>query len=193
MIDQTNDNKQGEEKTDVSGDPIKELNERLEKCLKEKEDYLNGWKRAKADLINYQKDEARRFEEVLKFGNIELIKDFIPVLDSFAALERTLEGEPLASLDASRSGRPDNQSGRDLADVVGFRLIRIQLDDLLKKSGLERIITKPGQSFDPAFHESVGEIESGEQPGSIAHEIESGYTLNGRVVRPARVKLAKVK
>ena len=102
-------------------------------------------------------------------------------------------GEPLASLDASRSGRPDNQSGRDLADVVGFRLIRIQLDDLLKKSGLERIITKPGQSFDPAFHESVGEIESGEQPGSIAHEIESGYTLNGRVVRPARVKLAKVK
>ena len=105
MIDQTNDNKQGEEKTDVSGDPIKELNERLEKCLKEKEDYLNGWKRAKADLINYQKDEARRFEEVLKFGNIELIKDFIPVLDSFAALERTLEGEPLASLDA-RPSRP---------------------------------------------------------------------------------------
>lgn len=180
MDEQTKDIK-GEGGEVTKTDLFQDFKERLEKCEKEKEDYLNGWKRAKADLINYQKDEAKRFEELIKFGTLDMIRDFIPVLDSFAALERTLEGEP----------RLDNQSGRDLADVVGFRLIRIQLEDLLKKNGLERMTVNPGQSFDPAFHESVGEIESDYPVGSVVLEIERGYLLNGRVVRPARVKLSK--
>lgn len=141
--------------------------------LKQKlEEYLNGWKRAKADLINYEKDEAKRFEEIIKFGTMEFIRDFIPVLDSFDLALSVLEKE----------GKVEK----------GIYMIRAQLEDVLKKRGLERMVTSIGAPFDPALHESVGEVESGEPPGTIAEEIERGYLLYGRVVRPARVKLAKL-
>lgn len=159
-------------------DGAKEFSEKLKKCEAEKEDYLNGWKRARADFINYQKDEAKRFEDVIKFSNWDLIRDLITVLDSFAAFERSLEGEP----------RPNGKLGRDLA---GMFIIRNQLEDTLKKRGLERIMISVGQPFDPAFHEAISEVESDAQPGTIAEEVEKGYLLNGRVIRPARVKIAK--
>ena len=151
--------------------------DKLAACTKERDEYLNGWKRAKADLINYQRDEGKRFEEFSQFAAIELVRDFIPVLDSFAALER-LEGEP----------RPDEASGRDL---VGMRRMRSQLEDTLKRRGLERIGVSPGDPFDPARHEAVAEIESTHPPGSVAEVVEQGYALSGKLIRPARVRLAK--
>lgn len=152
-------------------DEVKELKEKLERCEKDKDEYLNGWRRAKADLINYQKDEAKRLEELLKFGNIDLIRDFIPVLDSFDLALSVLEKEGKAE--------------------KGIYMIRAQLEDVLKKRGFERMMVSVGSPFDPNLHESVGEIESSEPTGSIAMEVERGYLLNGRVVRPARVKLSK--
>lgn len=154
-----------------SGDASQDSQARFEQCLKARDEYLNGWKRAKADLINYQKDEAKRFEEILKFGNIDLIKDFIPVLDSFDLALSVLE--------------------KDGKDEKGIYMIRSQMEDVLRKRGFEKMNVQPGAEFDPNFHESIGEIESGERPGSIAAVIENGYLLNGRVVRPARVKLSK--
>ena len=152
----------------------------LTRCLKEREEYLNGWKRAKADFINYQREENKRFEEIAKFASLGLIEDFIPVLDSFAALERSIEGEP----------RLEGVSRRDLD---GMRLIHAQCEDVLKKKGLERIPFTSGGAFDPKIHESVGEIESVHPPGTLAEEIERGYALEERVVRAARVKLSKAK
>jgi len=152
---------------------IEELNKKFEQCGKEREEYLNGWKRAKADLINYQKDEAKRFEEILKFGHIDLIRDFIPVLDSFDLALSVLEKEGKAE--------------------KGIYMIRSQMEDVLKKRGVERIIVTVGALFDPNLHESIGEVESNEPAGSIALEVERGYLLNGRVIRPARVKLSKSK
>ncbi len=163
-----------EEVKELEGvDEAKVFTEKLEKCEKDKEEYLNGWKRAKADLINYQKEEAKRLEELLKFGNIDLIRDFIPVLDSFDLALTVLEKEGKAE--------------------KGIYMIRAQLEDVLKKRGFERMTVAVGNPFDPNLHESVGEIESGEPAGTIAMEVERGYLLNGRVVRPARVKLAKTK
>lgn len=152
-------------------DLIKDLQEKLTACQKERDEYLNGWKRAKADLINYQKDEAKRFEEVLKFGSIDIIKDLIPVLDSFDLSLSVLEKE----------GKAER----------GLYMIRSQIEDVLKKRGLEKIVVVPGQKFDPNNHESVSEGESEHPAGSVAEVIENGYLLNGRVVRPARVKLSK--
>ena len=172
----TNDN-DNENVKDQSGEAAPQEDE-LTKCKRERDEYLNGWKRAKADLINYQKDETKRFQEMAKFASMDLVADVIPVLDSFAALERILEGEP----------RPDAASGRDL---TGMRLVQRQLEDVLKKRGLARMIVASGTPFDPAFHESVGETESEAPPGTIAEEIERGYLLHGRVVRPVRVKLSK--
>ncbi|HEY4475847.1 MAG TPA: nucleotide exchange factor GrpE [Candidatus Paceibacterota bacterium] len=152
---------------------IQELNKKLENCQKERDEYLNGWKRAKADLINDQKDEAKRFEELLKFGSADLIKDFIPVLNNFDLALSVLE----------KDGKAEK----------GVYMIRTQLEDVLRKRGLEKMAVSAGNNFDPSLHEAIGEIESEHQAGTVALIIENGYTLNGRVIRPARVKLAKGK
>lgn len=144
-----------------------ELNKKSEQCEKERDEYLNGWKRAKADLINYQKDEAKRFEEIIKFANATIIKDLIAVLDSF-------------DLAAKHDGKD-------------FKMIGSQLEDIMKKDGLERMLIPTGSVFDPNLHESIGEVESDKPPGTIVEEVERGYLLNGRVIRPARVKLSKSK
>ncbi len=61
----------------------------------------------------------------------------------------------------------------------------------MKKYGLEKIVAKPGDDFDPSYHEGLGEVKSREKPGTIAEEVEKGYALNGKVIRPARVNLSK--
>jgi len=140
--------------------------ERLDKLTAERDEYLNGWKRAKADLINYQKDDQKRLEEVIKLANAGLIMDLLAVLDSFTLAEQHKES--------------------------GGSLIKGQLWSILKRHGLEEIAAAVGQKFDPLFHESVGEAESKEYPsGSVAEVVSGGYILNSKVIRPAKVKLAK--
>ena len=163
----------------MNNDDKKEELKDLEGLKKQCEEYLNGWKRAKADLINYQKDEQKRLDDIVKFSNWDLVRDLVIVLDSFAALERSMEGE----------SRPD-RLGRDLA---GLLMIRNQLEDALKRRGLERILVTVGQPFDPSLHEAIGEVESDQPVGAVAEEIERGYLLSGRVIRPARVQLSKSK
>lgn len=147
----------------------------VEKLKQERDEYLNGWKRAKADLINYQKDEGRRFEEMMQYVTGAMVKDLIPVLDSFELGISALE----------KNGPIDK----------GVYIIKTQLEEVLKKKGLEKIKVSPGDPFDPMKHESIGEIDppAGGKgaSGQVAEEIESGYLLNGKVVRPARVKLTK--
>lgn len=146
-------------------------NNDCEELKKKCEEYLNGWKRAKADFINYQKDEARRFEELAKFGNEAFMKDIISILDSF---------------DLAESAHLDDK---------GLRIIRTQLEDLLRKRGLEPIVTKTGDAFDPARHEALVAVDSPEDvsqpPNTIAEELEKGYTLHKKVIRPTRVKIIK--
>lgn len=147
--------------------------EQLQKRENEKNEYLAGWQRAKADFINHKKEEAQRFEEMIKFSNESLIRDLIGPIDSFdlglAALEKKGEVEK------------------------GIYMIKTQLEDVLKKYGLEKISVKPGDKFNPSIAESLGEEESNRPPQTVAEEIESGYRLNGKIIRPARVKLSKGK
>ncbi len=143
----------------------------LSKCQKERDEYLDGWKRAKADLLNYKKDEAKRFEGVIKFANESLIRELINVLDSF----------DLALVSLEREGKAER----------GMYLIRTQLEDILKQNGLERVIVSIDQPFDPAFQEAIAAVESDKPSGIIIEEVEKGYLLNGKLVRPARVKVSK--
>lgn len=122
----------------MENEELKKANEELKKCQSERDEYLNGWKRAKADLINYQKEEAKRFEEVVKFGNWELVRDLITVLDSFDLAIAALE----------KDGKVEK----------GVYMIRAQLEDVLRKKGLERIVVNIGQPFDPSLHEAIGEV-----------------------------------
>ena len=147
---------------------IKEL---LEKCETEKEEYLNGWKRAKADLINYKKEEQERFKNFVRFSEEALLSELIKVMDSF----------DLGLI----SWREETNEKK------GMTLIRLQLEDVLKKFGLEKIKVKEGDKFNPALHECLTAVEKEGESGVIIEEVEKGYVLHGKVVRPARVKVAK--
>lgn len=149
-----------------AGSKVKKIKEQLKKCKKEKEEYLDGWQRAKADFINARKEEEKRQEKIVKLSNQFLLMDILPVLDSF---ELAFKG-----------------SEKD----KGFYLIKSQLENVLKKYGLEVMKTKD-QKFNPEFHESVAEIESEKESGIVVEEIQKGYKLHGKILRAARVKIAK--
>lgn len=151
---------------------VKKLKEDLKKCEAEKKEYLEGWQRAKADYINYRKDEGKRFGEMAVFVNAGFIQEVLPVLDSF-------------SLALSHGLAPEAEKG--------ILLIRSQLEDVLKKRGLEQIKVTPGEDFNPEKHESIGEMESDFPEGKITEEIQKGYLFQGKVLRPAIVKIAKSK
>ena len=112
---------------------IEETETKLELAEKERDEYLNGWKRAKADLLNAQKEWLEQLADLNKWAQSGLVKQLLPVLD---ALEAAPEAE-------------------------GWTEIRKLLVDILMKSGLEEI-KAPGSKFDPIYHESVGESEGEE-------------------------------
>ncbi len=174
--DNKNQNQNMEEKKGVAGqlegvDAARELKSRLEKCEKDKDDYLAGWQRAKADFLNYKKDELKRLEEIARYGNAELISELLTILDNFDLSLRAME----------RAGGADK----------GIYMIRAQTEDILKKRGVERIAIKIGELFDPSFAEAVAEIVSDKSPGTILEEIEPGYRLYDKILRPTRVKISK--
>jgi len=150
---------------------VKKIEEKLKKCQELKEEYLNGWQRAKADLINARKDDERRNQEFVKFSNLMLISDILPILDS---LHLALESE------------------KDSKFSKGVFLIKMQLEDILGKYGFSPI-KSIGEKINLQLHEAVGEIESEKEEGTIVEEVQKGYLLNGRVIRPARVKVSKNK
>ncbi len=160
------------EKTDANAETSKEQNE-LQKCQNEREEYLNGWKRAVADFANYKKDEAKRRAEIIKFANEEIISDFLPILDSFDL-----------ALAVSPSSESENQIKK------GIAMIKMQLMESLKKYGLEEI-SPHGKKFDPACHEAVAETDYDKESGTIVEIVSKGYILNNKVIRAAKVKVAK--
>jgi molecular chaperone GrpE len=145
----------------------------LEKLKKERDEYLAGWQRAKADFINHKKDEMRRLEEMARYGNEDLVRELITVLDNFDLALRIMEKE----------GQVEK----------GIYLIRAQMEDILKRRGVERIEVKPGDTFDPSTSESMAEVESELPGGTVVEEIEAGYRLYDKILRPARVKISKHK
>lgn len=153
--------------------------EEIEKIKKEKDEYLKGWQRERASFINYKKDEKERFKEIIKFSNERIIKSLISVLDSF----------DLAIQSFSKQGE-DKKENDDY--LKGIYLMRSQLEDILQREGVEEIKVKKGEIFNPAFHEAVAEVENREfKPHTIVEVLEKGYILNGKIIRPCRVIVAK--
>lgn len=125
------------------------------------EEYLNNWKRERADFLNYKKEEAKRVEEFVKFANEDLILEAIEVLDDLELAVKELPN-------------------------VGLEQIIKKFNELFKKYGVERIDV--GGKFDPNLHEAVEIIEEG---GGKMVGVRAGYTMHGKLIRPARVKLTK--
>lgn len=153
-----------------------EILKKLEEAEKLRDEYLAGWQRQKADFLNYQKDVTRQTQELIKFANEDLISDILIVLDSFDI--------SIASIKNNAPNAQDNKF------IQGMELIKMQLEDVLRRRGLE-IIKTVGEQFNPEFHESVGEVEAEGSPGIVIEEIMRGYKLNEKVIRAAKVKIIK--
>jgi molecular chaperone GrpE len=154
-------------------DELSELKEALATKEKESKDNYERYLRALAELDNYKKRAARDKADIIKYGKEDLIKDILPFLDS---LDRAL-----AHTDAG-----DAQTFKD-----GIVLIQDQLLCCLKKHGVERI-ESVGSDFDPNFHEALMQMESADhQDNQVVSEMEKGYLLNGRLIRPSRVCVCK--
>ena len=154
-------------KTEEKG--IKQLKKDLKESKKLQEDYLTGWKRERADFLNFKKDESERIKKYINITKDELTLDFLPILDNIYLAEKELPKE-------------SNWT-------KGFLGIKAQIEDFLEKQGVKEIICL-NKHFDPNFHEAVEQVK-GEKSGIVVEIVQKGYTLNNKVIRPARVKITK--
>lgn len=147
----------------------KELQEYKQKA----EQYLNNWKHTAADFENYKKRRDKENQELMQFAQEITVVKMLPTLES---LEQALKNAPADE-------RFQNWS-------EGVLKIVQQLEKTLLEMGIEKIKTV-GEKFDPNMHEAVEMVEGGGQSGEIIEEIQSGYKLNSKVIRPAKVKVIK--
>ena len=144
----------------------------LEELRKKADEYLNGWKRERADFINFKKNEVEKMADLIKYANEDLILKIIPILDNIYLAEAHVPAEL-----------------KNHKWIEGFNQIKNQLKDFLSKEGIEAIETV-GKKFDPNTMEAVGEIE-GKEKNVVVEETQRGYTMHGRIIRVARVKISK--
>ena len=139
----------------------------------ELEEQKNRTLRALADLENYRTRINRQMAEERKYANMDFIRELLPVWDNIG---RTLEAVDTA---------------HNLESLVeGVQMVHLQLLEVLKKYHCEKIEAK-FQPFDPNFHESVAQVPSVEHPANtVIEEVQSGFRLFDRVVRPSQVVLA---
>lgn len=145
------------------------LQQQLEEQQQRAESYYASWQRAAADFANYKRRTEQERSEATKFANAMLILNILPVLDD---LERALN-----SVTVELAG---------FTWIDGIRLIYRKLYAALESQGLAPI-EAVGQSFDPTLHEAV--MRAPGEEGKVLAEFQRGYTLHGRVIRPALVSV----
>lgn len=146
-------------------DKLAKMREELKSCRQEKQEYMDGWQRAKADYVN----ALKRFETDSKTselrGKVRAVETLLPAFD---ALERAKEHGEIPE---------------------GFLAIAKQLESAFASLGLEEI-GKVGEKFNPAFHDALGQdkVESAEEDDIITAILEKGWRVGDSVIRPAKVR-----
>ncbi len=144
--------------------------------LKEKlEEQKNKLLRALADFDNYKKRVALEQDQFVRFANEGLISELLPTVDG---LSKAMDAAPMI---------PANENL-----VKGLALIKRQMSDALGKFGVAEI-EAVGKPYDPNLHEAIMKKESVEPENTIIEEMQKGYVLHGRVVRPSMVIVSKNK
>lgn len=154
--------------------PVEEQNNSEVEELQKKLEVLNQqYVRLAADFDNYRKRQAQERESLLKYGNENALKKMIEVLDNFERGQKALEKVE------------DCQTVKD-----SFNLVHKQVIETLEKLGLEPIETE-GKEFDPNFHDAVMQTPNNDVPEhTILNELQKGYKLGDKVLRPALVNVA---
>lgn len=150
---------------------VEALKAGLEEEKKKAGTYLANWQRAAADFQNYKRRTEQEREEIARLANAALVINILPILDD---MERAL-----TSVDARLAG---------LTWIDGIRLIYRKFQAVLEASGV-REIKAEGEDFDPRFHEAVMYGEGEE--GKVVSEVQKGYMLGERVIRPAAVVIGR--
>lgn len=174
-------NAEGEQPTDeqpVSNEAIEQELEEMAKEEKSEEEklaeQLAAWKekalRATADLENYRKRMAREKAESIRFGNQNLLRDLLPVIDNFNM------GMMAAEQDASSM------------IYMGMQMVQKQLDDFLNDQGVTTLAVKAGDAFDPNQHDAMSQEASEEiAEGHVIRVMRKGFMIGDRLLRPANV------
>lgn len=164
---------ESETETDDSKDSKEAKNEELAK-LQEEYDKLNQqYIRLAADFDNYRKRQEQERESLIKYGTESALKKLLEVLDNFERGEKALEGV------------------EDCVKVKeSFNLVHKQVVESLTKLGLEEI-KAVGEEFDPNFHEAVMQTPTSEHPEhTVITELQKGYKVGDKVLRPTLVNVA---
>lgn len=156
------------EEQQADAEAPRDLEAELKQAQEQADKYLDMARRLQADFDNYRKRTQRENEEFKKYACASIVKDLLNVVDD---LDRAL-----ASAD------------EDTVFVQGVRGVRSNLMKVLEANGLKEI---PAEGrFDPDYHEALCAVD-GDEDGMIAEVFQKGYTLNGKVVRYAKVKVTR--
>ncbi|MBS3052030.1 MAG: nucleotide exchange factor GrpE [Candidatus Aenigmarchaeota archaeon] len=152
---------------------LEEKTSKLEIELQEKaklaEEYSNRLKYLQADFDNYRKKFDKEKDDIRRLANEDLIKEFLPIIDEFEIALNEIE------------------NGRD---KIGLGLLYKKLLKTLENHGLKHIDAL-GKKFDPNFHEILLKEMSDKEDGIILEELQKGYLLKSKVIRPSKVKIAE--
>ncbi|MGD1993568.1 MAG: nucleotide exchange factor GrpE [Anaerolineae bacterium] len=153
---------------------VERLRQELAEAQRKAEEHFDGWQRARAELANYRRRKEAEWQKRIRMSNAALIAKILPVLDD---LERALQTLPPGL--------------ENLTWVEGLFMIKRKLDAVLESEGVQPIETA-GKSFDPFYHEAITYEEApGFEEGEIIGQVQRGYVLEDRVIRPAMVRVAR--
>ncbi|MBR3120190.1 MAG: nucleotide exchange factor GrpE [Oceanobacillus sp.] len=161
------------ESTETDSASTEELKTENEALKAEKDEVFNRLLRLQAEYDNFKKRSQKEKEAERKYKSQDLINELLPALDNF---ERALQVEV-------------TEANASLFD--GITMVYRQFQDALKSQGVEVIETE-GKAFDPTLHHAVMQIEDEEiESNTVVEELQKGYLLKDRVIRPAMVKVNK--
>jgi molecular chaperone GrpE len=170
---QAGDETAGEQSAAADAQPSTAGDEALTALQKERDAYKEQFVRAVADFDNYRKRNERERRELSEYAATDVLHELLPIIDNF---ERALHAPAAGDTEAFRRG---------------VELINKQMHDLLRKRGVTRIDAL-GADFDPNVHQAVIHEPSEEhREGEVMEELQRGYKLGDRLLRPAMVKVAK--
>lgn len=154
---------------------IEALKKQLAEAEAKAREYLDGWQRARAEFANYKKRQEADNASLRQFAIGAFVGKILPVLDDFERAAKTL---------------PHNLQG--LTWIDGVLLIHRKMQLVLESEGVRPIDVAPNAPFDPTLHEAISHDEAeGIDSGHVIEEVQKGYKLGDRVIRPALVRVAR--
>lgn len=149
--------------------PLEKLQAQLDEKTRESSEYFDKWLRLRAEMENFKKRMQKEKADHLRFGNEDLLKALLPILDN---LNR--------AIDHGKNGRENSSL------LAGVEMIHKELLNILERFGVKPI-PAAGEVFDPEKHEAISQEESDLEANRVVAAVQNGYFYHDRLLRPAKV------